>query len=223
MHRKLNHRLARRALLGLALLWALAASAAASAVSTDAPLRSAPHTSPERDAIIARARDALRAAGIDPASLTVREVEPVTWPDSSLGCRRPGLQYLQVQTPGYRVEFDGPHGRSAVHVAEKRAVICRDLPIRHPAALAPLRNLDLMTQRAKQMLASALHAPQQQIRVLGLTPAVWPDSALGCASQPRGAPGRVSGYRIMLEHRGRPFIFHTDLRRVFACPAIAAE
>ncbi len=61
----------------------------------------------KRDAAIARARETLRTAGIDPSQLTVTRAEPVTWPDSSLGCPQPGIQYLQVLTPGYRIELRG--------------------------------------------------------------------------------------------------------------------
>jgi hypothetical protein len=44
-------------------------------------------------------------------SATVLVAESVIWPDSSLGCPRPGEMYLQVLTPGYRVvlEADGTH------------------------------------------------------------------------------------------------------------------
>ncbi len=33
----------------------------------------------------------------------VQEVQPVNWPDSSLGCPQPGMLYAQVITPGYKV------------------------------------------------------------------------------------------------------------------------
>jgi hypothetical protein len=35
--------------------------------------------------------------------VAVMQVEPRDWPDSSLGCPQPGMGYLQVITPGYRV------------------------------------------------------------------------------------------------------------------------
>ena len=43
--------------------------------------------------------------GCEPAEITVADVAPVTWPDSSLGCPAPGMMYLQVLTPGYRVRL----------------------------------------------------------------------------------------------------------------------
>jgi hypothetical protein len=80
-----------------------------------------------------------------------------------------------------------------------------------------------MTQRAREMLAAAVHAPAEQINVVGFEPQVWPNTGLGCPSTVQPVPGRVSGFRIRLEHAGREYTFNTDLHRVIACPAIDAE
>ena len=40
---------------------------------------------------------------VDISEITVVSTEAVTWPDSSLGCPKPGMMYLQVLTPGYIV------------------------------------------------------------------------------------------------------------------------
>jgi len=32
-------------------------------------------------------------------------IEEVTWPNSSLGCPEPGMNYAQVLTPGYRIKL----------------------------------------------------------------------------------------------------------------------
>ena len=47
--------------------------------------------------------------GIAPTAITVKVVEPVDWPDASLGCPQPGMMYAQVITPGFRIvlEVDG--------------------------------------------------------------------------------------------------------------------
>lgn len=41
--------------------------------------------------------------GLSPESLTVVEQQDVVWRDSALGCPQPGMNYLQVLTPGYRI------------------------------------------------------------------------------------------------------------------------
>lgn len=47
--------------------------------------------------------------GIAAEAITVRSVEAVEWPDTSLGCPQPGMMYAQVIMPGYRIvlEVDG--------------------------------------------------------------------------------------------------------------------
>jgi hypothetical protein len=185
----------------------------------------------ERNLAIARARETLRTAGVDPSPLAVTRAEPVTWPDSSLGCRQPGIQYLQVLTPGYRIELHGTQGDYLVHVAGDNAIVCTGKTgagarLARPATappIVPLRGIDLMTQRAKEILAAAVHAPAEQINVVGFEPQVWPDTGLGCPEPAQAVPGRVTGFRIKLEHGGREYTFNTDLHRVIACPAIEAE
>lgn len=41
--------------------------------------------------------------GIPVEDIVVEQVEPVEWPDSSLGVPQPGYMYTQVITPGYRI------------------------------------------------------------------------------------------------------------------------
>ena len=46
---------------------------------------------------------------IDPERVTVLGSDPVVWPDASLGCPQPGMQYAQVPVDGARIrlEVDG--------------------------------------------------------------------------------------------------------------------
>ena len=41
--------------------------------------------------------------GIDISQIEVVNSEPVTWPDTSLGCAQPGMLYSQILVDGYRV------------------------------------------------------------------------------------------------------------------------
>jgi len=180
----------------------------------------------KRSHAIDRARETLQTAGVDSSLLTVTRAEPVTWPDSSLGCPQPAIQYLQVLMPGYRIEFHGTQGNYVVHVAGNRSIVCTGEAgsgTRLTRPVVPLRGIDLMTQRARQMLAAVVQAPAEQINVVGFEPQVWSDTGLGCPSPAQSVPGRVSGFRIKLEHGGREYTFNTDLHRVIACPAIDAE
>ena len=57
---------------------------------------------PEAAALIEQAKlDLSERTGIAVNDITVQSVQPMQWRDSSLGCPKPGMQYLQVITPGY--------------------------------------------------------------------------------------------------------------------------
>ena len=49
--------------------------------------------------------DAAQLAGVPPDRFEVTRAEAVQWRDSSLGCPKPGVVYLQVITDGYWVEL----------------------------------------------------------------------------------------------------------------------
>lgn len=54
--------------------------------------------------LIAEARaDLAEHLLISQSEITIKEAQSVTWNDSSLGCPEPGMMYLQVLTPGYKI------------------------------------------------------------------------------------------------------------------------
>jgi hypothetical protein len=53
--------------------------------------------------VAAAKADLAARLGLSEADITVQSVEPVEWPDTSLGCPQPGMMYAQVITPGYQV------------------------------------------------------------------------------------------------------------------------
>jgi hypothetical protein len=65
----------------------------------------------ERLAIQTVVRDLSERAGADPDQIALIGAEYVDWPDSSLGNPQPGMAYLQVITPGFKIvlEYDGAH------------------------------------------------------------------------------------------------------------------
>ena len=53
--------------------------------------------------------DAARRSRRDASTLKVASAETVTWPDASIGCPQPGMQYAQALAPGYRIRIQaGP-------------------------------------------------------------------------------------------------------------------
>lgn len=95
---------------------------------TEAPVEAAAPMSPDQqamaDATMTWVADQLGVAADD---ITVVSVEPVEWPDSSLGCPQPDMIYAAVITPGYQVTVEAQGTTYAVHTdsrPEGEKIIC---------------------------------------------------------------------------------------------------
>jgi hypothetical protein len=85
----------------------------------ETPLLTVPAQMPHRDeislspeaekVIVLTQKDLAQQLSIGEEVILVKWIEPVTWPDASLGCPQPGMAYAQILTPGFRVivEADG--------------------------------------------------------------------------------------------------------------------
>lgn len=49
--------------------------------------------------------DLVARLGISASAVSVLTAKPMTWPDKSLGCPKPGMQYVQVQVDGALIEL----------------------------------------------------------------------------------------------------------------------
>ena len=91
-----------------------------------APPADAAQTSPATRSLVELARQALaKDLGIDVAAIRLAQIEEVEWRDSSLGCPKPDMNYLQVITPGFRIVLEA-QGRSYDYHTDtgKRVVRC---------------------------------------------------------------------------------------------------
>jgi hypothetical protein len=80
----------------------------------------APVRSPELQAMVrAAVADAARRTGAEPASITVVSAEPVTWPDSSMGCPQPGRSYMQVLVAGHLIRLLAGKDTLAYHAGAR--------------------------------------------------------------------------------------------------------
>lgn len=61
---------------------------------------------PAAPAVEAAMQQASQATGASPESILVSQVQPMDWPDTSLGCPQPGNVYAQVITPGWLIVID---------------------------------------------------------------------------------------------------------------------
>jgi hypothetical protein len=66
--------------------------------------------------------------GTTPDQLHVDQVEEREWPDSSLGCPRPGQMYSQIVTPGYLIVITHSSGMHLEYHADTKGhvVLCHE-------------------------------------------------------------------------------------------------
>jgi hypothetical protein len=164
--------------------------------------------------------------------LEIVQIEPVEWRNSSLGCPQPGMEYLQVITPGHRALVRHESGTiHRVHMAGGGGLVCEDRPdkaaAKSPAPL-PTFSRSQLEALARADLAHRLVAHAKEVSLVRTQPVEWPDATLGCvraeaASESGASKGSAKGYIITLAHRGREYTYHADLRGVIPCPPIESR
>jgi hypothetical protein len=175
---------------------------------------------------------ALQIAGkhlsVPVSELEIVQIEPVDWRDSSLGCPQPGMEYLQVITPGHIAVVRHASGSvHRVHMSGGGGFVCEERPEK-AATKGPLR-LPTFSQSQLEALARAdlayrLGAKADEVSVIRTRPVEWPDATLGCAkAQAASGSGASTGFVITLARRGREYTYHADLRQVIPCPPIESR
>ena len=195
---------------------AIVASACAGAQSIPNPAE----TDVAKLAIAALAKD----LGIAADKIQVDTVRTVNWPDSSIGCPRPGRAYMQVITPGHKVSLRADGRIYVVHEARGRAFVCEKT--KPYAGVDPKGELVFgsMMLEARRDLAARLGVPESEIQMTAAQEQTWEVAGLGCPEPGKTyPPGKVTGWVLTFEHAKRPFTYHTDLHRTIPCPAISSE
>ena len=59
--------------------------------------------------------DLAQRLSISKTEISLVEAVEVEWSDSSLGCPEPGMEYLQVLTPGYRILLEANGSQYEYH------------------------------------------------------------------------------------------------------------
>jgi hypothetical protein len=161
-----------------------------------------------------------------PASeLEIVQIEPVEWRDSSLGCPQPGMEYLQVITPGYFALVRQRSGTThRVHMTASGGFVCEARPEKAAKGPSPLPTFSQsqLASLARADLAHRLGVPADQVSIVRTRPVEWPDATLGGCAKADIVPGSGSskGFVITLAHRGREYTYHADLRQAVPCPPI---
>jgi hypothetical protein len=86
-----------------------------------------PALSPEAAALVEKARqDLITRAGVSAGDIAVKSVEAVQWRDGSLGCPQPGMNYIMVITPGYRIMLEAKGQAYEYHASLDSVVWCKE-------------------------------------------------------------------------------------------------
>ncbi|MFW6135919.1 MAG: hypothetical protein ACOC7N_03765 [Chloroflexota bacterium] len=155
-------------------------------------------------------------------------VEPQTWPDTSLGCPKPGKDYAQVVTSGYRVVLQVGTRQYEVHTdrSAKHVVLCPGPVPGERVPLARAITQEAIVAAARQHLAERLGVPLEEVEVVSVEEAMWEDETLGCPRPPgnypdRAYPGPSPGYRIVLAAGGVDYEYHSGRLWLIFCGEVS--
>lgn len=162
--------------------------------------------------------------GISPENIEVDTVKAIEWRDSSIGCPKPGVAYLDVITPGHKVVLRVGNEIHVVHEARNRAFRC--VQTRNLGGMTAGRDLTFGPQlvAARRDLASRLGVTERDIQFVAAESKAFPDASLGCPEPGmQYAQAQVSGWVLSFRRGERVFTYHADEQRAIPCPPITAD
>jgi len=162
--------------------------------------------------------------GVPREQIELDTVRAIDWRDSSIGCPKPGMAYLDVVTPGHKVTLRADGQIYVVHEAKNKAFVCRQS--KALGGITAQRELVFGPQivAARLDLATRIGARDSEIRFLSGEGKTFADASLDCPEPGmQYAQAEVPGWVLTLEYRGRRYTYHTDLSRTIPCPPITAQ
>lgn len=179
----------------------------------------------EQRSVAIVAIDALAAElQISKEKILVDTIRAVDWPNSSVGCPKPGIAYLDVITPGHKITLRVDKQLYVVHEAKGSAFVCRQT--KAYAGIDPNLQFVFGVQMAvaQKDLADRLRVSPRDVKTVSAEETTWDDAGLGCPDPGvTYPPGKVTGWALTLRHKERDYVYHTDLQRTIPCPAIAIQ
>ncbi|MDX2418631.1 MAG: hypothetical protein QNK19_14310 [Xanthomonadales bacterium] len=139
-------------------------------------------------------------------------IRSVQWPDSSLGCPKPGVEYLQQVIPGYLVSFTANEKTYSVNIGDNNAIICDR--IEEFLSARKMRGASVIKahQAARLDLADKLMVDPEMVKVTKMKVETWPDSSLGCPVEGKQhLQEPVEGLIINMSCRDREYEYRVDL------------
>jgi hypothetical protein len=187
------------------------------------PSSAAPPSADAQSTVESIAIDALAAElKIPRDGIQVEDVRAVDWRDSSIGCPKPDVAYMQVITPGHEVKLRAGGQTYVVHEARNRAFVCHASP--KMAGGGHQLPFGRQMLEAQQDLARRLGVPVTEIRLSDSAPMSWGDASLGCPEPGMQYAQVVTEGRVLtLRHGKREYTYHADATRAIPCPSISTE
>jgi len=124
----------------------------------------------------------------------------------------PSSSNERLTPPATNLPVNDPQTESkkeSISTAEPRntPVILGEEPVTTPVS----GNLKRLIDIVKQDLARRLEISLDEINVLRIEKAEWPDTSLGCAKPGLARrPVAIPGYRIILSTNGHDYVYHTN-------------
>ena len=144
--------------------------------------------------------------------LTNLRIRSIQWPDSSLGCAEPGVEYLQKVVQGYLVNYNVAEEFYSVNVGDGRAIVCdrvNDFMLeRKQRADSVIRS----HRTARLDLAEKLMVDPELVKMNKIKVETWADSSLGCP-QPgqQYKAGPIEGLKINMTCRDKKYEYRVPL------------
>lgn len=79
---------------------------------------------PSAQVLIRLSKDHLsQRLGVPAGEITLVEVTAATWKDASLGCPKPGIDYIRIEIPGYSVVLESGGTLYTYHTDQAQRVL----------------------------------------------------------------------------------------------------
>jgi hypothetical protein len=170
----------------------------------------------DRDRAVQMATDALsRVLKVAPESIQLVSIEPVDWPNSSLGCPKPDMAYLPAIVPGFRVRLSVGDRQHEVHTGAGRAIVCGQSG--ESAESSRFRTITpalAAADRAKEHLASALKVKPEDVAIGRVRK--WDASDRAC-DPPKGTIVKGETFLVELKRGATTHRYRATPEAAWAC------
>ena len=176
--------------------------------------------SPEERGVALATAKLAEALELEEADVEVQSVEAVEWRDTSLGCPKKGMSYLQMLVPGHRVKLWAAGSSYAVHVGGGRAVVCEATAREAKAELEERKRVVQGVVGARRHLAARLELADNEVRILSVNREPPGGGVAACVEPAEGEESGGSPRAVIeLEAAGQRFVYQLIGDDVVACPA----